>query len=64
MTISIFLAFVLLYSLFVGILTLIGSKRKIGRLRLFLLSFFMTPLAGIVAFSLSEPIYVLKLTRY
>lgn len=64
MTITTFLGLVMLYSLLVGILTLIGSKRKIGRLRVFLLSFFLTPLAGFVAYSLSDPIYVLKLTRY
>jgi hypothetical protein len=64
MEISVFTGIVLLYTLLVFILTMNGSKRKVGRLRIFFVSLILTPLTGLLVYRLSEPIYVLRITRY
>lgn len=64
MNIGTLLGAIILYLFLVGVLTIIGSKRKIGRVRMFLLSFTLTPLTGLLVYNLSEPVEVLKLTRY
>lgn len=64
MTITSLLGLGMLYLVLVGILTLLATKRKIGRIRIFFVSLFLTPVAGLLAYMNSEPVYVLELTRY
>jgi hypothetical protein len=64
MNISLFTGIVLMYLFLVFVLTMNGSKRKVGRLRIFLVSLLLTPLTGLLVYRLSDPVYVLQLTRY
>lgn len=64
MTIASAIVLILLYFILVGILTLKGSKKKVGWMRMLVVSTFLTPLTGLLVYRYSEPVFVLKLTRY
>lgn len=64
MNITLFTGIVLFYILMVAVLTMNGSRKKIGRLRIFLVSLFLTPLTGFLVYKLSDPVYLLQYTRY
>lgn len=55
---------ILVYLIFVFIVSTFASRRKIGRLKVFFISLFFTPLVGLVFYKLSQPSYVLNFTRF
>ncbi|MHC1776870.1 MAG: hypothetical protein AB9834_15815 [Lentimicrobium sp.] len=52
------------YCVFILVLTFAASHKKIGKLRIFLISLFFTPLVGFFAYRFSEPASLLHYTRY
>lgn len=64
MPVPLILLFVLLYLTFSVFLTALSTRKKIGRVKTFLLSVFCTPVAGLIAYKLSSPVNVLNIRRY
>lgn len=54
----------LYYAALILVLTLAASQKKIGKLRIFLISLFLTPVVGFFAYRFSEPASLLQFTRY
>lgn len=52
------------YILMIVLVTYAAGSRKIGKLRVFVISLFLTPLAGYVAYRMSAPAELLQYTRY
>jgi hypothetical protein len=52
------------YSALILVLTFAASQKKIGKLRIFLISLFLTPVVGFFAYRFSEPASLLQYTRY
>jgi len=64
MSISWLLFIGLSYFALILLITAVASRKKVGRLRVFLISIFLTPLAGLFVYKLSEPAYLINLVRY
>lgn len=64
MTITIYIGGGVVYLTLVIILTSLGGNRRIGRLRTFLISFFLTPILGYIAYTSSDPKQVIHSKRY
>ncbi len=54
----------LYYAALILVLTYAASQKKIGRLRIFLISLFLTPIVGFFAYRFSEPNSILHYTRF
>lgn len=59
-----FLPSILVYLILALIISAFANRRKIGRLKVFFISLFFTPLMGFVIYKLSQPSYLQNFTRY
>lgn len=64
MPVPLILLIALLYLSISVMITVRSSRKKIGRVKTFILSMFCTPVAGIIAYKLSSPVNILHIRRY
>jgi len=58
------LPLLLVYFFSLLLLTMLGARRKIGRMRLFLIGLFLTPVTGLIVYLTSQPAHLLVFSRY
>lgn len=64
MTITWFISLLLIYMILSFVISAMAVRKKIGRLKVFLFSIFLTPLTGLLVYKLSAPAHVLSIQRY